>query len=67
LITELGFTYGQDEDENAFTTEELRACISETTEVLTEQGIINGYMVWNVGKLGTWLDYVNYLPDIFIP
>jgi hypothetical protein len=67
LVTELGFTYGQDEDENAFTTEELRACISETTEVLTEQGIINGYAVWNVGKLGQWLDYVNYLPDIFIP
>ncbi len=66
LITELGFTYGQDEDENAFTAEELRACINETTAVLTEQGIVNGYMLWNVGKVGVWLDYVNYLPFIFI-
>jgi hypothetical protein len=66
LITELGFTYGQDEDENAFTAEELRACINETTAVLTEQGIVNGYMLWNVGKVGAWLDYVNYLPFIFI-
>jgi hypothetical protein len=66
LITELGFTYGQDEDENAFTAEELRACVGETTAVLIEQGIVNGYMLWNVGKVGVWLDYVNYLPFIFI-
>lgn len=66
LITELGFTYGQDEDENAFTAEELRACVGETTAVLIEQGIVNGYMLWNVGKVGVWLDYVGYLPFIFI-
>jgi hypothetical protein len=65
IQTEWGLTYGQDEDGNAFESWELQACIRETTRVLSEQNIINGYAVWNYGKIGSWLDYTGYLPEMF--
>ena len=65
VVSEAGFTYGQDEDGNAFELWELQACIRETTRVLNEQNIIDGYAVWNYGQVGNWLDYTPYLPGMF--
>jgi len=65
LVTELGWTYGQDEDSGAFTAGELQACNRETVRVLSQQDIIDGFTVWNYGQVGQWLDYTPHLPGMF--
>ncbi len=63
--TEWGLTYGQDEDSGAFEEWELQACIRETVRVLSDQGVIDGFAVWNYGRVGDWLDYTPHLPGMF--
>jgi hypothetical protein len=65
IQTEWGLTYGQDEDGGAFTAGDLQACVRETVRVLSDQDIIDGFTVWNYGKVGSWLDYTGYLPGMF--
>ena len=65
FITELYWTYGFSEEQDAYTAQQLQDCNRETARVLTEQGIINGYAVWNFGRVGNWLDYTHYLPTMF--